>query len=267
MSGSPPDGGTPEGRTTTPEPSPAGAIQDAQYSFPYHYLPRLVGGRFRFHEVLGWGHEYLAYQSYVATLLAEIEWSRLLDVGCGDGRLVSILRQDFPDRDIVGLDYSERAVALARVMVPEGNFVAADVTGPDLFNQSFDCATCIETLEHVEPAFLPQFVAGIRRQLKSGAALIVTVPSRNVRLIDKHYQHFTAESLTDVLSEFFEVERIEYLNSVSAVAKAMRMLVTNRLYTLTNPTLLTAFYNFYVRRYSRSSPERGGRVLAICIAK
>jgi hypothetical protein len=39
------------------------------------------------------------------------------------------------------------------------------------------------------------------------------------------------------------------------------------LYTLTNPTLLTAFYNFYVRRYSRSSPERGGRVLAICIAK
>lgn len=243
------------------------AIQDAQYGFPYHFLPRLEHGRFRFHEVLGWGHEYLSYLTRIADVLAQRQWTSLLDVGCGDGRLVSHLGQRFEGRRLTGLDYSQRAITLARAMVPEADFLAADVTKAGLFEDRFDCATCIETIEHIEPSFLPQFVSGIRQHLKPGATLVVTVPSTNVPVTDKHYQHFTPELLTKTLAGPFEVERIEYLNGVSRVADAVRMLITNRLYTVTNPAALTAFYNFYVSRYLKSDSRRGGRILACCTAR
>lgn len=243
------------------------AIQDSQYRFPYHYLPRLDRGRFQFHEVLDWGHEYLSYQMHIAELLAGMQWTSLLDVGCGDGRLVSILRQEFRDRRLVGLDYSPRAVALASAMVPEAEFLAADVTKPGLFAKPFDCATCVETIEHIDPAFLPDFIGGVRQHLEPGAALIVTVPSVNVPVTAKHYQHFTAELLTETLSGPFAVERLAYLNGVSPVAALARQLLTNRLYTVTSPAVMTAFYNFYVRRYLHSDRRKGGRILAICRAR
>ena len=101
-----------------------GALQDAQYRFPYHYLPRIEGGRFRFHEVLDWGHEYLSYMTHVADVLERIDWESVLDVGCGDGRLPSLLTARFPEKRIVGLDYSERAIALASAMVPDAHDIA-----------------------------------------------------------------------------------------------------------------------------------------------
>ncbi|HEX8667487.1 MAG TPA: class I SAM-dependent methyltransferase [Allosphingosinicella sp.] len=246
--------------------SDPGAIQDAQYQFPYHYLPRVEGGRFRFHEVLSWGHEYLAYMTHVADLVETLEWNSLLDVGCGDGRLVAILSERFGNRRVVGLDYSERAIALARALVPAASFVSGDVTRPDLFAERFDLATCIDVLEHIEPGFLPEFVAGMRGQVRDGGRLIVTVPSTNVKLNKKHYQHFTDAKVRETLAPAFEVQDCYYINGDSRPLQAMRMALTNRLYTVTHPALLTAFYRFYVRGFLRSDPKRGARVLAICRA-
>lgn len=242
------------------------SLQEAQYAFPYHYLPRIEDGAFRFHHVVPWGHEYLSYMSHVAGLLGKFAWTSLLDVGCGDGRLPSLIQRRFPERRIIGLDMSERAISLARAMVPEGEFVAGDVTSSDLFSEPFDCATCIDTIEHIEPGFLPAFVDGIRSQLLPGATLIVTVPSTNVPVNRKHYQHFNADTLAAVLSGPFEIERIDYLNGTSRLLNAIRALLTNRFYTVTSGAVLTAFYRFYVRRYLESDRDRGGRLLAICRA-
>jgi SAM-dependent methyltransferase len=242
-------------------------IQDEQYSFPYHYVARLDRGRFSFHEVVGWGHEYLSYLMRVAQVLGERPFESLLDVGCGDGRLLSILAGKFPDARLVGLDYSKRAIGLARAMVPQCRFVAGDVTSSGLFNEKFDCAACIETIEHIDPRLLPDFVSGIRQHLKAGATLVVTVPSANVPVQKKHYQHFTPQSLAATLEEAFEIEGIEFLNGRSAVLRGLRTLLTNRLYTITHPVPLTAFYNFYVRRYLLSDHRRCGRLLARCRAR
>lgn len=240
------------------------AIQESQYRFPYHYLPRLEEGRFRFHEVLSWGHEYLAYLAEVSDRIAALECTSILDVGCGDGRLPSMLRARFPERRIVGIDMSERAIALARAMVPGGEFVAGDITQRGLFTQPFDCATCIDTLEHIEPAFIPAFVAGIRSHCKPGGTLLVTVPSTNVKLTRKHYQHFTPELLADSLSSSFQVNRIDYLNGTSALLRILRTMLTNRYYTIVHPAPLTAFYAYYRRNHLCSDRRRGGRLIAQC---
>lgn len=249
-----------------PEDSAQGAAQDAQYGFPYHYLPRIEGGAFRMHAALDWGHEYLSYMSHVAGLAAARPWGSLLDVGCGDGRLVGMLAERFPERRCVGLDYSERAVALARALSPGGRFVQGDVTDAALFPEPFEGATCVDTLEHVDPAFLPRFVAGIRQQLKPGAFLIVTVPSANLPLSPKHFQHFTEEGLRAALEGPFAVERIDWLNGGGRRLALLRRLIANRLYLVTAPRLLDLFYRHYVKRHLISDPRRGGRLLALCRA-
>lgn len=241
-------------------------IQEAQYRFPYHYLPRIENGRFAFHEVLSWGHEYLSYMNHVAELVSEREWKSAIDVGCGDGRLVDILSRRFPERKVVGLDYSDRAVSLARVLAPHGEFVSGDVTDPDVVGIKFDIITCVETIEHIDPAFLPDFVAGVRQHLRLGAPLIVTVPSTNAKVSKKHYQHFDPESLSAALAPSFAVERTYYVNGDSQLLRLLRVAVSNRFYTITHPAPLTAFYNYYLRNYFRSDAARGRRVVAICRA-
>ena len=243
-----------------------GSIQDAQYEFPYHYLPRMEQGQFRFHEVLSWGHEYLSYMTHVADLVGQREWDSLLDIGCGDGRLISMLSARFAERRIVGLDYSERAIALARAMAPAASFVSGDVTRPDLFPDKFDLLTCIDTLEHIEPGFLPEFVRGMRQHVRAGGGLIATVPSTNLKLNPKHYQHFTAESFGEALRAGFEVEEAYYINGSSRTLELMRKALTNRLYTVTSPAALSAFYRYYLRNFLKSDERQGTRVVAICRA-
>lgn len=239
-------------------------IQDEEYEFPYHYLPSVEHGRFRNGRLLDWGHEYLSYLTYVEDLLSGLEWESLLDVGCGDGRLVSLLTERFPERSVTGLDYSPRAIRLAQAMSPDCKFVVGDITAEPA--AKVDGATCIDVLEHIDPGFLPRFVSGIRNHVREGGFLVVTVPCTNRPLNKKHYQHFTADSLRALLEPSFEVTECRYLNGSSRSLTLLTKLLANRIYAVTSPKLLSAYYRHYHRRYLVSDARHGGRVLAICRA-
>ncbi len=80
-------------------------IQDAQYDFPYHYIPYLDGERGpQVYSYLDWGLQYLTYMTYVRYLILSFEPNSVLDVGCGEGRLLSMLGNRVPKR--VGVDLS-----------------------------------------------------------------------------------------------------------------------------------------------------------------
>lgn len=239
-------------------------LQDEEYEFPYHYLPQSDGRGFANGRLLDWGHEYLSYMTHVSELLSDMEWSSLLDVGCGDGRLVDMLTPRFPDRRVLGLDYSERAIRMAKTMCPQGEFTSGDITAKPA--DRFDGATCVDVIEHIDPGFLPRFVAGMRAHVRDGGFLVVTVPSTNRRLNKKHYQHFTADSLKAVLEPSFKVVECRYLNGSSGALRMLTKLLVNRIYAITDRRILGAFYRHYVRAHLISTPSRGGRVLAICRA-
>lgn len=64
--------------------------------------------------------------------------ARVVDLGCGTGNVTAILRQRFPDADVLGVDGSDDMLAKARTSVPGARFEAADfgtwtpATAPDL---------------------------------------------------------------------------------------------------------------------------------------
>ncbi len=99
---------------------------------------------------------------------------KVLDVGCGNGRLLELLKDK--KIDYTGVDFSENLVNLAKQKYPQNNFLVADnlnLPFPDNnFNKVFSVAVLhtIPSKELREKALLE-----IKRVLKPGGLLILTV--------------------------------------------------------------------------------------------
>lgn len=98
-------------------------------------------------------------------------------MGCGAGIFTKVLGEDF--REVYGIDVQEPFLAKFREDVGTDskfkvlNVSAAAMGFPDGF---FDTIVSIETLEHV--ADLENAAAEIRRVLRPGGQLLITVPNR-----------------------------------------------------------------------------------------
>ena len=175
-------------------------IQDSMYTFPYHYLdiktietnPLSVS-------------ENEALIKTIKELLGDINGKKLLDAGSGDGRLLHELQSNRVT--LAGVDYSEKALRFARAFNPSITFFWKNLVDMDLA-KNYDYITFIETLEHIEPFLIPKALKNLHRHLKNNGKLIVSVPSTNIPVLKKHYQHFTPSSLIKTLSPWFKVKKM-----------------------------------------------------------
>lgn len=104
--------------------------------------------------------------------------ARVLDVGCGPGAGAARLLEH--GYDVTGVDFSDRAVGFAKLMVPAGTFVEADIRGLgqiEGLGAPFDAVWCIEVLEHVPPEDRDAMLSGIRDMLRPGGSLVLTTPN------------------------------------------------------------------------------------------
>lgn len=173
--------------------------QESGYIFPYHYLD-LKSDEHSFILHL----EYLSYMNVVKDLMRPFAGQDILDAGCGDGRFCYEMKKE--NVRITGIDYSPNAIAFARIINPEVEFDICDLRD---FKSSkkFDIICLIETLEHIEPKEIDSILENLAKNLKDGGELIITVPSTNVPLAPKHYQHFTVESLEAAIGKHFKIKK------------------------------------------------------------
>jgi SAM-dependent methyltransferase len=240
------------------------AVQEAEYEFPYHYIPRLEGDDFSQVRKLRWGYEYLSYLRFVLARLEAVGFDSLLDVGCGDGRFLREASARFHGKRLVGVDLSARAVEYARLLNPGVEFVCGDITCGALLGERFDIITLVETLEHVSPDALPDFTSSLRRLLKPGGTLVVSVPSRNIKMSRKHYQHFDLASLAECLRPHFEVSEHHYLNRISKWDRLLSAALTNRYFILNERRLLNALFRRYERSLLRAGASDCKRICVVC---
>jgi ubiquinone/menaquinone biosynthesis C-methylase UbiE len=153
-----------------------------------------------------------AWRRRRALLLDAVEpGERVLDLGCGAGRFVAALRD--AGAVPIGVELAEAALERARSNVPGADLrlVAPDGSLP-LGHGEVDVVWCSEVLEHVPDTIA--FLTEIRRVLKRGGRLLVTVPDHGrlkrtliaLAHYDAHYdplgQHvhfYTRRSLTRAL--------------------------------------------------------------------
>ncbi|MDB5388449.1 MAG: wbbL 5 [Planctomycetaceae bacterium] len=108
--------------------------------------------------------------------LVPFQARRVLDIGCGGGRLGAQIRER-QDAAVIGIELNPKAAALARGRLNQ--VFEADVEQP-LFEfppGSFDCIICDDVLEYLrDPAGV---LSKIRKWLSPDACLIISIP--NVR--------------------------------------------------------------------------------------
>ncbi|AFZ45123.1 Methyltransferase type 12 [Halothece sp. PCC 7418] len=244
-------------------------VQETQYSIPYHYIPSLDDNGFSQTLFWSWGMQYLAGLELVISELKQLQFSSLLDVGCGDGRFLKEVVATFPDKEVLGIDYSQTAIALAKALNPTINYQCINITSGHL-DGNFEVATMVEVLEHIPIDQVPDFLVGVSRQLTKNGKLILTVPHVNKRLQNKHYQHFSSSNLKETLSSQFEVEKIMPFDRISRpVGWLLKLLgYKSNHYLITNKTINNAIYKQVLRNCLEAQPEKMcGRLLAIAKVK
>jgi 2-polyprenyl-3-methyl-5-hydroxy-6-metoxy-1,4-benzoquinol methylase len=130
--------------------------------------------------------------------------SRVLDVGCGTGRLMEILRDQ--KSSCVGVDISSVAVEMVRRKGFSAFQSKLPKLPPDLETNSFDVCTIVETLEHISEPSLT--LRNISQLLKAGSAsLIVCVPNDCMKPneFDEHVSQFNDYSLREMMSRYYHI--------------------------------------------------------------
>jgi SAM-dependent methyltransferase len=240
------------------------SVQEAEYEFPYHYIPQFDNGNFSQVRKLRWGYEYLSYLRFILARLESVEFDSLLDVGCGEGRFLCEAAKRFPDKRLLGVDISSRAVEYARLFNPGVRFICGDIGDGSSLTERFDVITLIETLEHIPPSGVPNFTQGLRRRLKTDGLLIVSVPSKNIRMSRKHYQHFDLDALAACLSPHFQITEQHYLNRISKWDGLLSSILTNRYFILNEQRLLNALYRRYEQNLLNARDSDCKRICVLC---
>lgn len=221
--------------------------QEKLYEFPYHHISYFDKENFFVGRAIPWAHEYLGYIKFVLNSAGKRNFSTLLDIGCGDGKLLLEAKKEFPNKKLVGIDYSEKAIALSRGLCPNVEFIAGDITTDVLGNKKYDIITLIETLEHIPPDQIKSFIKSIHRHLEDDGELIITVPSKNLPVEKKHYQHFSIDSLAETISPYFTISEKYFINKLSKKVELMKIIFSNRFFILNNKFLLNSFFRYYMK--------------------
>jgi 2-polyprenyl-3-methyl-5-hydroxy-6-metoxy-1,4-benzoquinol methylase len=228
--------------------------QENSYIFPYHYLSLY----FELYRRVNALH-YLTLLQTIKEMLGPLEGQRLLDAGCGDGRFCYELAGEHID--LVGVDYSERAIAFAKAFNPSVEFHLRDLTNLQ-FEEEFDIITLIDVLEHFPMENVSTVVANLWKALRPSGRLLVSVPTTNMPLSEKHYQHFTVESLEKLLAPMFDPVTKTWKHCVR-LQKCARLIWPLRNSVPGINRFVSYVENYYHKKVKNCEPEEANAIIEI----
>jgi SAM-dependent methyltransferase len=150
---------------------------------------------------------------------------RILDAGCGSGRnMVELSRRGV----VTGVELSDTSVALARER-GAGEVISGSVLEMPFADDSFDLATCLDVIEHLEDDLAA--LRELRRVVAPDGSLLVTVPAYQWLWsghdeINHHFRRYTRSSLQRTAEQAgWRQVRATYFNSLLLpVAVLLRVL-------------------------------------------
>ncbi|MEP6859002.1 MAG: class I SAM-dependent methyltransferase [Deltaproteobacteria bacterium] len=140
-------------------------------------------------------------------LSERVEGARVVDLGCGTGRIGAWLR-DHGARELVGVDVSREMLERAAARQVYASTVLAPISSTGLASAGFAGATCCMVLDHV--ADLAGFFAEAHRLLRPGGWLAVVDfhPFFMMRGVPTHFSdgdaHVAIENHVHALRDFFQ---------------------------------------------------------------
>lgn len=242
-------------------------LQEALYRFPYHYLPKADdNGCFSRHQSLRWGFAYLCYLFHIASFIEQQKPASLLDIGCGDGRLISLLNE-LTGCTLTGIDTSERAVNMARALNPGQRFLCGDAVG---LAETFSLVSCIEVLEHIADHESGPFIDGVLAKVEPGGQLLIGVPSLNKPMSAKHFRHYDENRLIGQLgaqNHGFRVESCQYVFKGNDHLYRLYVRLTDNRFWFIGIRVFEKLMWRYVWKNLRQADASNGHHLLMCLRK
>jgi ubiquinone/menaquinone biosynthesis C-methylase UbiE len=97
--------------------------------------------------------------------------AKVLDAGCGAG--VPVTRILSQSCDVVGVDFSEEQIRLARELVPEAEFICRDITALDFPDESFDAICSYYAIIHIPRNEHQSLLQNFHRMLKASGLVLL----------------------------------------------------------------------------------------------
>ena len=144
-------------------------------------------------------HAHKRAQGYIEHVLRYVDRvleglpaaAKVLDLGCGTGEPVAkyVVERGFR---VTGVDESEQMLKFARQIVPEAEFIQADMIDVEL-NATFDAAVAWDSMFHVERKHHAAIYRKISQALKVGGRFFSSVGGSAPNEDDDSVEGFTSE--------------------------------------------------------------------------
>lgn len=130
----------------------------------------------------------------------------LVDLGCGNARLLAEIASRFPNIRLCGIDLAAGQIELNRQTVPTCQFVEMDLAIADPaalpahLAGRFDTVTAAEVIEHVDDPL--SFLRNARALCRPGGRLLLSTQSGRVHETEKrvgHHRHYSSDQMRDLL--------------------------------------------------------------------
>lgn len=149
--------------------------------FPPHEIQRNIVGSSGKH-ALGEGFNFYSEIKQHAAKVGRplTRDSRILDFGCGWGRMIRFFIKDIAAENLYGIDVNSEMIDICLNTVRLGNYSVGKLEPPTEFaGDSFDVVYAYSVFSHLSEAVHIKWVEELSRILKPGGILIVTVWGRN----------------------------------------------------------------------------------------
>jgi ubiquinone/menaquinone biosynthesis C-methylase UbiE len=116
--------------------------------------------------------------------------ARILDAGCGTGRMITCLSTLRPSLTFTGLDLSSAMLDRARVAHPTAVFVEGDLAALPFDDEHFDAVLAWYSIIHTPPHQLGSIFDGFYRVLRPGGSLLLAYQAgTGERELSRPYGH------------------------------------------------------------------------------
>jgi trans-aconitate methyltransferase len=208
----------------------------------------------------------------VLDMLQDLPFASVLDIGCGNGALLRLLRGRFPRvRALHGADLSPAVIDESRRRHPEMSFSVLNIEKEHLPG-TFDLITCCEVIEHLSDQ--QAALRNIAAMLPERGYALITCPTGKVYDTDRHFGHVHHPSATELaeLAGDAGLQVVQLRNwgwplmqgfkqaANLNPAWALRRFASGR-YTAASRLVAAALY--YLNFLNRDDPARGCQLLAL----